>query len=337
MTPQTLGSSQELTPLRFAPILKRLIWGGRRLGTVLGKPIGPEDDYAESWEIADHRHGRSVVEAGPFAGVVLSDLVRERGEELLGPSEAPRDQFPLLVKFIDAQRDLSVQVHPDDEKGTRLAGDNGKTESWVVLQAAPGSRIYAGLEEGVTEAQFVEASVRGDVAELLHAFEPKPGDCIHIPAGTVHAIGAGVLLAEVQQMSDATFRVHDWGRVGPDGQPRPLHLAEAIESIDFGIGPVDPLLTLSEAVEGGAREPLSHCEQFQLDRWSLKGRGTVGDPDRRRFTILIGLSGTGEVNAGGLEERLGPAATLLLPAALGACRIRPLDEEPLTFLTCTVP
>ena len=137
----------------------------------------------------------------------------------MGPELANRDQFPLLVKFIDAHDVLSVQVHPDDEKGKRLAGDNGKTETWVIIDAEPGSLIYAGLKSGVTREQFREAVARGQVEPLLHRFEPKPGDCIMIEAGTVHAIGAGVLLAEIQQMSDATFRIDDWGRTGPDGKP----------------------------------------------------------------------------------------------------------------------
>src|ERR1700729_3939718 len=132
-------------PLRFAPILRRLIWGGRRLGTVLHKPIGDKTDYAESWELSDYHDSVSVVQEGSLAGTTLRQLVQTRGQELLGPALGPRDQFPLLVKFIDAHQVLSVQVHPDDETGRRLAGDNGKTETWVILDTEPGSAIYAGL------------------------------------------------------------------------------------------------------------------------------------------------------------------------------------------------
>src|SRR5262249_25161238 len=154
-----------------------------------------------------------------------------RGQGLLGPAIAPRDQFPLLVKFIDAHQNLSVQVHPDDDTGRRLVNDNGKTETWVIVEAEPGSAIYAGLNHGVASTKFDAATRSGQVEPLPHRLEPKQGDCILIKSGTVHAIGAGVLLAEIQEMSDATFRIYDWGRVGSDGKPRTLHLREAMESI----------------------------------------------------------------------------------------------------------
>src|SRR5262249_47634761 len=160
------------------------------------------DDWAESWEVADHAHGISRVAEGELAGTTLSELVRDRGPELLGPALGARGQFPLLVKYLDAHQVLSVQVHPDDERGRRLAGDNGKTEAWVVLHAAPGSVIYAGLKRGVTRDRFAAAMASGHIDDLLHRFPARAGDCIMIPAGTVHAIGAGVLMAEVQQMSD---------------------------------------------------------------------------------------------------------------------------------------
>jgi mannose-6-phosphate isomerase len=184
-----------LYPLSFEPILKRLIWGGRRLETVLGKRLGDGSDYAESWEVSDHGEDVSKVADGPLAGATLRQLLRERPTELLGSALATHRQFPLLVKFIDAHQVLSVQVHPDDERGHSLAGDNGKTETWVVIHAEPGSVIYAGLNPGVTRADFAHAIETGTVEPLLHRFPARPGDCIFIPAGTVHAIGAGVMLA----------------------------------------------------------------------------------------------------------------------------------------------
>ena len=163
-----------LTPLRFEPILRRLIWGGRRLGTVLHKPIGEGNDYAESWELSDYRDAVSVVCEGELAGTSFRELVRQRGRELLGPALAGRGQFPLLVKFIDAREVLSVQVHPDDEKGRELAGDNGKTETWVIVAADPGSLIYAGLKAGVTRDQFARRSRRGRSSRCSIAFPPGP-------------------------------------------------------------------------------------------------------------------------------------------------------------------
>jgi mannose-6-phosphate isomerase len=310
-----------------------LIWGGRRLDSVLGKPLGSGTQYAESWEVSDHRDDVSRVAEGPLIGSSLRDLVRHRGHDLLGAAIAPRDQFPLLVKFIDAHQVLSVQVHPDDERGRRLANDNGKTEAWVVIHSEPGGLIYAGLRPGVTRDDFAQALKANQVEPLLHRFETKPGDCIAIPAGTVHAIGAGVLLAEIQQMSDATFRVHDWGRVGADGKPRQLHLAEALESLDFSTGPVNPLTPRLERIPGGTRESLARCEYFALERLRLDGPTRLGDPER--FTILLGLSGDSVIRThdGGIPLRFGQ--TVLLPAQVGQVEVAPKGE--VVILTCVVP
>jgi mannose-6-phosphate isomerase len=325
--------AEPLYPLRFHPILKELIWGGRRLATVLHKPLGPGTHYAESWEIADHRDDVSTVAEGPLAGTSLRDLVRHRGIELLGGAVGARDQFPLLVKYLDAHQVLSVQVHPDDEKGRRLVGDNGKTETWVVIHAEPKSVIYAGLRPGVTRGDFAQALERGAVEPLLHRFEPRPGDCIMIPAGTVHAIGAGIVLAEIQQMSDATFRVYDWGRIGADGKPRTLHVAEALESIDFDAGPVNPIASRPEPGPGGTREHLSRCPYFALERLRLERPARVGDGTR--FTILLGMGGTAEVVHQDRTTPLRFGETLLLPASLRGCDLVPRDEA--VVVSCVVP
>jgi mannose-6-phosphate isomerase len=332
-------STVSLYPLRFEPILRRLIWGGRRLGTVLHKPIGDASDYAESWEISDYHDQVSIVQDGSLAGTTIRELIHTRADELLGPAVGPRHQFPLLVKFIDAHQNLSVQVHPDDETGRRLAGDNGKTETWVIVDAEPGSAIYAGLKQGVGRDDFAAGIRTGEVEHLLHRLEPKQGDCILIESGTVHAIGAGVLLAEIQEMSDATFRIYDWGRVGADGKPRPLHLREAMESIDFERGPVEPIKRGVEPIAGGGvREKLSRSAYFALERLTLNERTTnapttVGRRDR--FTILMGLEGSADVGQGGEHVRLELGQTVLLPAALGPCEIVPRNQA--RVLTCVVP
>ncbi len=224
-------------------------------------------------------------------------------------------------------------LHPDDELGRRLANDNGKTEAWVVIHSEPGSLIYAGLREGVTRRDFADALGSGDVEPLLHRFEAVPGDCIMIPAGTVHAIGAGVVLAEIQQMSDATFRVHDWGRLGADGKPRTLHLDKAIESTNFAAGPVEPLLPSPEPIPCGTRERLASCPYFRLERLRLNGPATVGDPER--FTILLGLGGEADVRYRDTITPLAFGQTLLLPAAIGSCEVVPRGES--VVLTCVVP
>ncbi|GIW87275.1 MAG: mannose-6-phosphate isomerase [Isosphaeraceae bacterium] len=308
-----------LGPLTFEPILRRLIWGGRRLGTLLGKPIGPGDDYAESWEIADHRDAISRVDRGPFAGQSLRELIAARPQDILGQDRSPESRFPLLIKFLDARQTLSVQVHPDDRLGAELANDQGKTEAWIILHADPGARIYAGLRAGVDRQALVAALGTGDVEPLLHWFEPQIGDCVFIPAGTVHAIGAGIVLAEIQQMSDATFRLYDWGRLGSDGRPRALHIDEALRSIDFGRGPVDPVRPVLAEQPWGASESLVECPYFRVDRWRLETATQVGQSDR--FTILIGMGGRAWVSSSGGEAELGLGRTVLLPAAGGRFRV----------------
>jgi mannose-6-phosphate isomerase len=323
-----------LYPLRFEPILRRLIWGGRRLGTVLHKALGDAADYAESWEISDYRDQVSVVADGSLAGTTIRELIGTRGSELLGPALRRHETFPLLVKFIDAQQDLSVQVHPDDERGQRLAGDSGKTESWVIVDAEPGSAIYAGLKRGVGRDEMAAAIRAGAVEPLLHRFAPRPGDCILIEAGTVHAIGAGVLFAEIQQTSDATFRVYDWGRLGGDGKPRPLHIHEAMESIDFERGPVNPFTPEAQPIAGGGLcEKLSRSRYFALERLTVNQPAPVGEHDR--FTIVMGLNGSADVRQGGESVRLEFGQTLLLPAAVGRCEIVPRPDA--QILTCVVP
>jgi len=327
-------STVPLYPLRFTPILRRLIWGGRRLGTVLHKPIGDVSDYAESWEISDYRDAVSIVENGPLQGSTIRELIAWYGPGLLGSALAGHQQFPLLVKFIDAHQDLSVQVHPDDEKGRRLAGDSGKTETWVILQSDPGSAIYAGLKQGVDRDKFAAAIRSGGVEPLLNRIEPKAGDCILIEAGTVHAIGAGILLAEIQQTSDATFRVYDWGRTGPDGKPRPLHIDQALESIDFNRGPVQPIKPRIEPLESsGTCEHLSRSAYFALERLNLERPTPAGRLDR--FTILMGLAGSFNVRHGAEINRVDFGQTLLLPAAVGPCEIIPVDRA--QVLSCVLP
>lgn len=342
MTNPTAMSEPLKSPIIFEPILKRILWGGRRLEALFGKRLGPESDYAESWELADHPNGRSLAllpEA--LAGKELGQLVREHPQEILGPALAKRfQQFPLLIKFLDAHQVLSLQVHPNDALGHRLVGDNGKNEAWVVLHAEPGSRIYAGLKPGVTRQEFESAMKAHTVSELVHSFEPVSGDCIMIPAGTVHAIGAGIVLAEIQQMSDATFRVDDWGRVGPDGRPRQLHLAEALEATDFERGPVGPWVprpvpTGNPAVQ---HEELARCPYFEINRWQLHACVDLGDADYARFTVLIILSGEVEVQSAYSNTlKAGRGTTVLLPAAAGACRVTPVGPETAELLACGVP
>lgn len=252
-----------LGPLSFSPLLKRSIWGGRQLGERLGKPIGQGDDYAESWELVDRDSDQSVVRDGPLAGKTLAELMATRARELLG-RHSQLARFPLLLKYLDCQRVLSVQVHPDDEYARKMPKpDLGKTEAWYILEAAPQSVVFAGLKARVTRAELWEAVSAGQTAEVLHSFHPTAGQCLFIPAGTVHALGDGLLVAEVQQSSDTTFRLFDWNRVDSHGQPRQLHIDQALHVTDFTRGPITPQTPVAGS---DGWETLIACDQFVLRR-----------------------------------------------------------------------
>ncbi len=315
--------STSLYPLRFEPLFRRYLWGGRRLETVLGKPIGEGADYAESWEIVDRGADQSRVAFGPLAGASLGELVRDHGEALLG-KHRPQRRFPLLVKLLDAKQKLSVQVHPDDEQAARLdPPDLGKTEAWVVLAGEPGSRIYAGLKRGFDRPALERELSRGTCELCLHQFEPRVGDCIFIPAGTVHALGAGLMIAEIQQSSDTTYRLFDWNRVGPDGKPRQLHIQQALDVIDFRRGPVDPIRPTPTGSPEVNR--LVACDKFILDRLELSTPHRVGEHGRCHIVLVVegALDVIGEPS--GRPLQLGE--TLLLPASVGPIELAPIGAR----------
>lgn len=330
-------STQVLYPLRFLEIIKQALWGGRRLGTVLGKNLGPEGDYAESWEICDLASDQSIVADGPLEGCTLNELVQRFPVELLG-RHAPANRFPLLVKFIDACQTLSVQVHPDDEQAFRMGlGTNGKTEAWVILEADAGSTLYVGLLAGVGSKELRQALDEGTVEQCLHQVPVAKGDCLLLPAGTVHAIGGGVLLAEVQQPSDVTFRLFDWNRVDAQGKRRRLHVEEALEVIDWRrgpVGPVHPRLAPHEATEGWERiEELVDCDQFVIRRCSGSEEAPLGGEGC--FHAIIGFDGQAVLEHKGRSYPLSRGESILLPAALGPVVCRP--EKWVTLLDCTLP
>lgn len=314
-----------MEPLSFFPLLKRLRWGGRRLATELHKSLGPETDYAESWEICDLDDAQSVVTQGPWAGWTLHRLVREHGGELLGV-HAGLPQFPLLLKFLDACDRLSVQVHPDDRQAARYRpGAFGKTEAWVILDAEPRACVYAGLRHGVDRATLSRALDAGTVEDCLHRLTVAPGDCVFIPAGTVHALGEGVLLAEVQQVSDLTFRLFDWNRTGSDGQPRPLHIAESLDCTDFSRGPVWPVEPrLVSQREDHTCAELVRCTYFTILRHTATAAFAYRAADRCR--LLMGLEGAGQLASGGHAWSLRRGETLLLPAQCPEVVLNPAER-----------
>lgn len=301
-------------PLVFEPILKRIRWGGRRLGTVLGKVLGEAADYAESWEIVDHGADQSIVADGPFRGWTLHRLIETHRNELLG-NLSTATAFPLLVKFLDANDRLSVQVHPNDEQASRhVPGARGKTEAWVILDAAPGSCLFAGLKTGIDRSALEHALAAGNVEDCLHRVPVAAGDSLLIPAGTVHAIGEGVLLAEIQQSSDLTFRLFDWNRVGSDGKPRPLHIRESLQCIDFSRGPIEKVVPRLLVGTDHPTEELVRCAYFTIRRHQLTAAAQFPIPGRCR--ILIVLAGELHVRNGAETILIRRGQTALIPAAV---------------------
>ncbi len=301
-----------LYPLRFHSILRRYLWGGRRLET-LGKTLGEGNDYAESWEIVDRAEEQSVVSAGPLAGRKLGDLMRQYPRELMGRHQGA-SRFPLLFKFLDAQTRLSMQVHPDDARAKLLdPPDLGKTEAWVIVEAAPRSFLYAGLRQGITRETLVHELQRQTCELCVERIEPAAGDCFFLPAGVVHALGPGLLVAEIQQSSDTTYRLYDWNRRGPDGQPRALHIEQALEAINYDYGPVSAQLPHDTGRSG--LERLVACDQFVLDRWKFSGQLMAGGDDG--FHILAVLSGEVSIAGDPSGQPLAKGSVALLPAEVG--------------------
>ncbi len=320
-----------IPPLQFEPVFKTALWGGRRLAKLFpsAPPVGP---VSEAWILSDHPAGRTPVAGGPFAGATLNDLIRERHSALLGDSAGP-GEFPLLLKFLDARETLSVQVHPGDRLArTRFDQPCGKTEAWVVLHAEPGSRIYAGLRPGVGPGDITAALHAGRCADCLHSFEPHPGDCVFLPAGTVHALGSGIVAFEVQQSSDTTFRLDDWGRVDArTGLPRELHIHDGLACIDFDTGPRQPNRPKLVATGPVQVESLAESPYFQLQRYS--GQQPFALPTDGRCRALVGVEGSLTVRWRGNDVTLTAGRTVLLSASAGECACHPAG--PFALLECT--
>ena len=315
-------------PLTFAPRLKDYLWGGRELERLFGREL-PEGVIAESWEISGHPAGVSVVDAGPLAGRDLPGLVAEFGTRLVGRrgrNAVARGEFPLLVKLLDASHALSVQVHPDDDYAAAHGlDDRGKTEMWYILQAEPGARIIHGLRAGTDRAAFERAVAEGRVQDCLSRVRVQAGDAILVPAGTVHGILSGIVLVEIQQCSDTTYRLYDWDRLGANGEPRELHIEEALEASHFGRNrsvPETPRVTVAGG--GVRRETVAECEHFAVERVTIEaGSSFESTLDGETFEAWGVLSGTASVESTGAPpQALEAVRFVLLPAAMGAFRFR---------------
>lgn len=329
-----------LYPLIFEPALKDYIWGGRNLETVFGRNLPPDTDIAESWEIAAHPDGESVVANGDYAGLTLSELHQKLGLDLIGERSRwaqERDKFPLLIKLLDANRPLSVQVHPHDEYALEHEGNElGKTEMWVILDAQPDAAVIFGVKNGTTPDAFRHAIADGELEQYLHYVPVEAGDFIDVPAGTLHAILDGILIAEIQQNSNTTYRVYDWNRVGNDGKPRPLHVEKAMDVINFE--QVEPSVGEERIVSSDdaiLRATLVENEYFTVERLTFgEGGKFAGNCDGSTFEIWGTIDGETTLTGGGMTIDLSCIRFTLLPAKMGAFEIS--AEQPAVMLRAYV-
>jgi len=309
--------NNSLYPLTFAPVFKDYIWGGRNLER-LGRKL-PAGIIAESWEIAAHKNGTTRVDNGRYAGKLLTEVQDELGLELIGTNCAwaqERKKFPLLIKILDANRPLSVQVHPNDSYALEHEGNElGKTEMWVVLQAEPGAELILGVKSGTTKQAFRQAILDGQLEPFLHTLPVKAGDHVCVPAGSLHAIMDGLIIAEIQQNSDTTYRVYDWNRVGADGRPRPLHIDKALDVINFE--QVEPKVVAPKLIEdrfGIRRSLLCRNQYFVTERVEMAdGSVFEGHCNGHSLEIWGVLKGVVQLNDVYLEA----VQFALLPAAMG--------------------
>ena len=292
-------------PLKFRPIYKTRIWGGQKLREVFNKDLPAGEKIGESWELADLPENKSIIANGELAGQTLNSAIKKYPKEITGDENFP-DAFPLLIKFLDAQDILSVQVHPDPETCKRMGRGNPKTECWYIISIEPGSVIYKGLKEGVTREQFAEAIKDGKVADTLVKIPVEVGECHLLPSGTTHAIGPGLLIAEIQRPSDTTYRVFDWNRVDKTGKPRMLHIEEALESIHFD--------SSGDNLSVTKMGRLVDCEYFKVDK-GHQGKNCELLMSASQIKTLVIISGSGTITGAGDEVGFSPGDTMLIPAA----------------------
>lgn len=318
-------------PIIFKPDYKERVWGGQKLNTILSKKI-PYEHTGESWEIACHNNGQSIVKNGEYQGLTMEQLLEEHGENIIGKAFVKGDKFPLLIKFIDAKDKLSVQVHPEDDYAfINENGEFGKSEAWYVLQADEGSTLVAGLKDGVTKEIFEEKLKSNELEDVLNEVEVKAGDVLDIPAGFLHAIGDGILLAEIQQNSDTTYRAYDWGRVGLDGKPRDLHIQKSLDVIDFDQKYSKELVKgLKTTYDGYSMTEFIRNKYFVLQELSIESEYNQ-DKLVAAFEIYMCVKGQALIEYDGESLDIGFGESLIIPSAMSKYRIIP-KNGPVTFV-----
>jgi mannose-6-phosphate isomerase len=310
-----------LYPLKFEPILKEKIWGGEKIRNLLAKSTGSLTQCGESWEISGVPGNVSVVANGELTGLLLTDLIEEYKEDLLGTfvMQTYGAEFPLLIKFIDAADDLSIQVHPNDDLARERHNSLGKTEMWYIMQADENSTLISGFNRELGKNEFLQYFRKGAISEIINKEEAKRGDVFFIPAGRIHTIGKGLLLAEIQQTSDVTYRIYDFDRVDASGEKRELHLEESLDALDYTH--YNDYRTHYREVKNQVNNVVT-SKFFTTNKLILDRPFLLDKSSNDSFTLLICVGGSGTVN--GLDMKMGEC--VLIPASMGEVRLEPIVE-----------
>ena len=312
-----------MQPITFTPIYQERIWGGRQLEKTYHRNLPkPSIPFGEAWEIVDREDAQSMVSSGEFLGKSLHDLWTHHRQEIFGIDLPNSSRFPILIKILDCAEKLSIQVHPPAAIAEKLGGEP-KTEMWFIADCKPGAELYVGLKNGVTRKTFEQAITQGTVADQVHTIIPEKGQSIFIESGRLHAIGAGFLIHEIQQNSDTTYRVFDWNRTDPNGQPRDLHIDQSLACIDFN--DYEPEMSQAWAASC-CPATLATCPYFTTTLHHLKAGESISNPTPDRFSILTVVEGS-------LENHYQKGQTILLPASSAAM----VANENSTVLQITIP
>lgn len=302
--------------LKLIAPCKDYLWGGNRLREEYGKKTD-SDKIAESWELSCHKDGQSVIEGGEFDGKTLSEYVDAKGKGVLGTNCGRFEYFPILIKLIDAKDNLSVQVHPSNEYALRVEGEYGKTEMWYIVDCNEGAELLYGFKHEIGEEEFAERIKNNTLLEVTNNVPVHKGDVFFIESGTLHAIGKGILIAEIQQNSNTTYRIYDYGRVGADGKPRQLHIDKAVEVTDR-IPPKYPTTAqgVPEKIEGGVKTLLRSCEYFNVNKLEIDGAMTL-NADEKSFKSLLFLDGSAEIVSADGKAAAVKGDSFFVPAGSG--------------------
>lgn len=306
-------------PIKLKPAFKDYLWGGTRLRDDFGKDCD-FDKIAESWELSCHKDGNSVVADGEFAGLTLAQYIEKEGKSVLGTNCEKFENFPILIKLIDAKDNLSVQVHPNNEYAQRVEGEYGKTEMWYVVDCDEGASLLYGFKHNITKEEFRERIENNTLLEVTNSVPVKKGDVFFIEAGTLHAIGKGILIAEIQQNSNTTYRIYDYGRVGADGKPRQLHIDKAVDVTN--LCPAKPY-PQSEPVDmgGWTKKRLAKCKYFTVDVINVDTSAAL-EADKSSFVNILVLDGGCVLSSEGNDAvELKKGDSVFIPAGLGKFKL----------------